>query len=153
MQVTTELRPLFSYSLLPIIFVVFCIIVLICFNKRKNKFIEKVPVVNLKSSIKDKSLIKERYLKQIDELIICINNNKVTNRYVHQKISIIIRKFVYEMTDIKVQNYTLEDIKKLNIASLYELISLCYEPEFSKISMGDVKVIVLKAKEVIIRWK
>ena len=62
-------------------------------------------------------------------------------------ISVLIRLFVYELTGLEVQSCTLKDIKKLNIPVLYELIKEYYDPEFSKISKGNIKT-----KEVISRW-
>ena len=60
-----------------------------------------------------------------------------------------VRLFVFEVTDITTQNYSLMEIKKLNIPNLYETIAEYYEPEFSKKPSGDFMNSVQKAKEIV----
>ena len=63
-------------------------------------------------------------MKDLDKLSKEVEENKVNSREAYQKLSTIIRYFVYEVTNIKVQNYTLKEIKKINRPILYELIQL-----------------------------
>ena len=60
--------------------------------------------------------------------------------------------FVFEVTDITTQNYSLTEIKKLNIPHLYELIKEYYEPEFADKSVGDFNDAINKARSVISKW-
>jgi hypothetical protein len=60
--------------------------------------------------------------------------------------------FVFEVTDIETQNYTLDEIKKLNMPGLYELIEEFYEPEFALKSVGDFDNSIEKARSVIKKW-
>lgn len=62
------------------------------------------------------------------------------------------RMFVFEVTDIKIQNYSLKEIKKTNIPNLYELIEEYYEPEFASKSVGDFGISIEKARRVIEKW-
>ena len=131
MQVSTELKPLFSYSTIPIIFIGIIIVGLfiLYFVKRKNKprdnkiYIIEPPKKNIYQ-------IKHKYLRNINHLLSNVNNNRISNRHAYQKLSLLIRHFIYEMTLIKVQNYSLNEIEKLNMPILSELVREYYDPEF-----------------------
>lgn len=100
----------------------------------------------------NKQKIKQKYIKKLNEVEQKILNNKITIRSAYQSTSFIIRCFVYEMTNIKVQNYTLNDISKLNMPILYELIQEYYVPEFSEQSIGNIKSSIEKTRKVIEKW-
>lgn len=151
MQVQTELRPMFSYSFLAIIFItIFTILIffIMKYFKKKNNIKNEIIIPKQKDLI----LIKKDYLIKLDNLINELNENKISNRKAYQNLSSLIRNFIYEVTNIKVQNYTLTDIKKINMPILYELVSDYYDPEFAKISKGNIKVSINKTKMVIERW-
>ena len=136
MQVQTELRPMFSYSFLAIIFItIFTILIffIMKYFKKKNNIKNEIIIPKQK----DLLLIKKDYLIKLDNLINELNENKISNRKAYQNLSSLIRNFIYEVTNIKVQNYTLTDIKKINMPILYELVSDYYDPEFAKISKGN----------------
>ena len=154
MQVETELRDMFSYSfIVPIVVLILLIItiILLFVTKRKKKIIKENTVIVPK--YKDLMLIKVQYLNKIDTLLSDVNNNKIDNRKAYQTLSKIIRNYIYETTNIKVQNYTLSEIKKINMPILYELVSEYYDPEFSKISTGNIVSSIHKTRSVIDRWK
>ena len=54
---------------------------------------------------------------------------------------------------IKVQYYTLEDIKKINMPILSKLVEEYYNPEFERVSKGNVLESIGKTKKVIENWK
>lgn len=151
MQVTTKLNDLFSYSLLPIIFVIFItiivILIIIYLNKPKKNLLSVVEPLP-----KDIITIKNKYLTLINNLTSKVTENKITNRKAYQELSNIIRNFVYEMTGLAVQNCTLEDISYLNMPYLYELVSEYYDPEFARISKSNIIDSINKTKGVIERW-
>ncbi len=150
MQVTTELRPLFSYSILYIIFTIILIIfVLIITRYMKKKELKKKLII---PNHKDLLVIKKKYLTKIDNLIINFNNSKLSSRKAYQELSSIIRNFIYEVTNIQVQNYTLKDISTINMPILYQLVSEYYNPEFSKISKGNITLSINKTRMVIEKW-
>lgn len=153
MQVKTELRGLFSYSFIPLIItsIILIIILFIYFIRKGKKKIKKVPTI-IKPSIKDINQIKHKYLDDLNKVLLDVNNDKIANRHAYQKVSIIIRHFVYEATNIKVQNYSLSEIKDLNMPMLYELINEYYDPEFSKMSKGNIIKSIEKTREVIEKW-
>ena len=97
-------------------------------------------------------VIKNKYLSQLDSIEYKYNNEMIELRKAYQLISEAIRLFVFEITDITTQNYSLLEIEKLNIPSLYELIKEYYEPEFASKSVGDFNSSINKARRVISQW-
>ncbi len=150
MQVQTELQPMFSYSLFPIFLVIILFIVTILLNKTlKRKELRKNIVIPKE---KDLIQIKNNYLQKIQELITKVNNKEISNREAYQTLSNIIRNFIFESTNIKVQNYTLYEIKLINMPVLYELVSEYYDPEFACISRGNIINSINKTRTVIEKW-
>jgi len=153
MQVTTDLRPMFNYSIWPTIisFIILIIIIsVILFLKYKKKK-EKIKEIVIPKNINIYE-IKNKYLNLINHLLNDINDNRVDNRHAYQTLSKLIRNFIYETTNIKVQNYTLNDIKETNIPILYELVKEYYDPEFNNISKGNIISSIDKTRKVIERW-
>ncbi len=155
MQTSIKLQELFTYSLLPLIVFSFLIIILTVYliysrkNKKETNFkIEKITEKNKKNM----QSIEEKYLKQLDEIESKYKNKKITLRKSYQSISETIRLFVFEVTDIKTQNYSLSEIKTLNMPTLYELIKEYYEPEFASRSEGDFETSINNARRVIKQW-
>ena len=150
MQVLTELKSMFSYSIVPIIVLLFLIIIIIIILKLINKMELKKQVIipNHKELID----IKKRYLLRIQELENNLNNNSISSRKAYQSLSNLIRTFIYEATNIKVQNYTLKEINTLNMPILSDLVTEYYDPEFSVISKGNIISSINKTKGVIEKW-
>lgn len=153
-NLTTELKPPFSYSILSIIIfaiILIILIVILILLSRKKERKKNIPVV-ITPSYKDRNQIKLTYLNKLNELLTKVNNGSIQNRKAYQELSKLIRTFIYEMTSIQVQNYTLADIKKINMPVLYELVSEYYDPEFSKISKGNISNSIEKTRRVIEAW-
>ena len=153
MQTTIKLRDMFHYSLLPTI--IFLILLLVCIltllflhikKKQKTKPIE----VHI---AKDSNAIKIKYINLLNDLLNLLKNNKISKRHAYQKLSAYIRLFIYELTSVKIQNYTLTEIKSINLPIIYELVSKYYNPEFARISNGNILEDIVEAREVIERWK
>ena len=155
MQISVKLQDMFSYSIY-YIFIVFILvfaftIYFIATRKRKTKDIEEEIVVK-KAETKDLNTIKNKYIKKIENLEEKLNNKKISIRVAYQNLSSIIRYFVYEVTNIKVQNYTLREIERLKMLELSELIKEYYAPEFAKHSLGNIKESISKTRKVIETW-
>lgn len=150
MQTQSELNDMFSYSFIPIIImIVILIVTIIIFKFIKEN--QSAPVV-IEPNKKDKETIREKYMLQINNLTVDVMNNKIDNRSAYQQLSTLIRNFVFEMTSIKVQYYTLSDIEKINMPILYELVSECYTPEFAKHSEGNILHSIETTRKVIDKW-
>jgi hypothetical protein len=108
----------------------------------------KKPVI-----IKDIIKIKKKYLYQIDTLSNELNSNKIKSRTAYNKLSVLIRSFIKEATDIDLLKSTLSEIKKKDTGVLYELIKEYYEPEFSPNNKGDINSSINKTRKVIEEWQ
>ena len=151
MQIDTELREMFSYSIILIIPLLLLIILLLIIILHKKKDIKNVKIIQ--PSSKNLIDIKSKYLYNIQILIEDLNTNKISERIAYQSLSRLIRNFIYEVTNIKVQYYTLEDIKKINMPILSKLVEEYYNPEFERVSKGNILESIDKTKKVIENWK
>lgn len=153
MQTTVSLQEPFSYTIYTII-ILFALlmgcILYFYFNRRTTKKEIDIPLKEV--PLKDIRTIKEKYLKKIDTLKLRTDNNKISVRKAYQELSKIIRYFIYEVTNIKVQNYTLLDIRRLNMPILMELMQEYYVPEFSRNSLGNIQNSIIKTRKVIEKW-
>lgn len=158
MQTSINLQEMYQYKILPIfvlLFLIFLITYYLIKNKdvnQKNDIKEKIKEIPEKN-IKNIKIIKGKYLNQLDSIEHKYKNKTIELRKAYQLISETIRMFVFEITDITTQNYSLSEIKKLNIPILYDLIEEYYEPEFASKPKGDFENSIIKARRVINEWK
>ena len=158
MQTSINLQEPFAYSIIPVIIAI-CLTLIVTYyliysRKKKEKYKvdeEKVKAIPEKN-IKNIPVIKEKYLNQLDTIEYKYTNNMIELRQAYQMISEATRLFVFEITDITTQNYSLKEIKKLNIPNLYELIKEYYEPEFASKSVGNFEASINKARRIINEW-
>lgn len=159
MQTSIKLQEPFTYSVIFVViitgFVLAMTAYLIYINIIKKKV--KVEKNNLKvipeKNIKNVPVIKNKYLEQLNSIEYKYTNNMIDLRKTYQLISESIRMFVFEITDITTQNYSLNEIKRLNIPNLYDLIKEYYEPEFASKSVGDFEVSIEKSRRIIKEWR
>ena len=151
MQTSVNLQEPYSFSIVPIIVLVIiaAVLLFVLLFLKKNK--EEQPEVKAipQRNIKNIPAIKNKHLRELEAIEYQYKNNKLELRKAYQMISENVRLFVFEVTDITTQNYSLMEIKKLNIPNLYETIAEYYEPEFSKKPSGDFINSVNKAKDII----
>ncbi len=158
MQTSINLQEPFAYSIIPVIITI-CLTLIetyyIIYSRKKERK-DRVDEVKVKAipekNIKNIPAIKGKYLNQLDTIEYRYTNNMIELRKAYQMISETVRLFVFEITDITTQNYSLAEIKKLNIPILYELIKEYYEPEFASKSEGDFQASINKARRVINEW-
>lgn len=155
LPITTQLQDMMSYSKLGIIGLLFLaavvlivIVVALIIKIRKNAP-DPVPRIASESKI---NIAKAKYNKLLMDLEARYQMGKISEKEAYQELSKYIRHFVHDVTGIKVQNYTLEDIGRLNMPMLYYLIAECYAPEFSADASGDLGESIRKAREVIYGW-
>ncbi len=158
MQTIINLQEPFSYSIIPLIIALCAMTASTCYLVYSSKKKEKVKVKEEEvkaipeKNIKNIPVIKRKYLTQLDSIEYKYDNQMIELRKAYQMISEAIRLFVFEITDITTQNYSLSEIKKLNIPNLYELIKEYYEPEFASKTVGDFNDSINKARRVINEW-
>ena len=155
LQTNVELQALYQYSFFPILIIILLLIGIIYYivykkilRKEADIFIEQIP----KKVINNNSVIKGRFLSELDSIEKRYDNNDIELREAYQLISEQIRLFVFEMTGKKAQNFSLKEIQKNNMPAIYRLIKEYYRPEFASKSIGDFKVSINKARSVIKKW-
>lgn len=160
MDTSVKLQDMLSFSKIPIyvvvgllaiIFLYFLIpwLIQLCKKKRIQAGGGKTALEKKKSDSAD---ARQVYLELLDALERDFNQGICDIRCTYQRMSVIIRDFVYEMTGIKVQNYTLRDIRKIRMPILEELVEEYYSPEFAQKSEGDVKASLDKTRNAIKNW-
>lgn len=157
MKTSVTLQGPFSYSLLPIIVLSVLVLsygmYLLCLylGKKTKKKTQQQPKTKTVTKT-DLAQIKQKYLAELEHIRQAAQQGEITTRTTYQNMSSCIRQFVYEVTGIKVQNYTLLDIKQLQMPHLEALIAEFYHPEFAVISQGDSDAAYQKAKRIIELW-
>lgn len=157
MPTDVSLQSMFSYSKAVVIiaaalflaFAIFCLVLLIL-KKKKQKEEAKLRIEEPAEFVLEK--LKSKYVVMLSRLADKYASEHRENRKGYEELSRMVRHFVYEATSIKVQYYTLEDIKSLNKPSLTELISTCYPPEFGPEGFGPLLGTIENAKKVINEW-
>ena len=157
MQTSISLQDMYQYKIF-IAFVLIFIVLYITYylithkandyKKIVNNEVKEIPEKN----IKNLKIIKGKYISQLESIEYKYKNQMIELRKAYQLISETIRMFVFEITDITTQNYSLLEIKKLNIPVLYDLIEEFYEPEFASKPSGDFENSLIKARSVINKW-
>lgn len=154
MPITVELQDMHSYSLvLPIVMgvvmAIFIATIIVVIVKKVSK-----PKVNenREITVADREQIKAKYIAMLNGLEAQCRNGKFSNRKAYQELSKIARHYIYETTGVKVQNYTLDEIKGTNMAGLYNVVSECYAPEFSIDKNGDIYGSIVKVRKVVEGW-
>ncbi len=150
-----------NYSYLPFLLLLFAVIAGIIFlviwaakgPKAEKKTVAKTPLqtpVNPRSRMME---LKRKYDRLLIQLADDAEKGNITEREAYQSLSRHVRDFVYEMTGVKVQNYTLQELKGMNMPKLAALIEECYVPEFALDNCrSDVKETIKKARKVIGEW-
>ena len=156
MDTSFDIKEPLSYSVVPVIILAILFVgggiffLAVLFKNIKNNSSKNIKVVDLKP---EKIInIKRKYVGELEKIYNAYNLGKLDVRSAYQKMSICVRKFVFEMTGIKVQNYTLQDIKKLNMPALEALISDFYNPEFNKNATANFEMSIMNTKRVIEEW-
>lgn len=153
MQVQTSIRDLFQYSMLSLLIVIFLIAIVVLLIMLTKLIPKPAPPQIVIIEPENKQSVQQKYIELINKLINKVNNKQLTNRAAYQELSILIRHFVFEMTQIKVQNYSLNEIKTLNMPHLSALVEEYYHPEFAYLSNSNILESINKTKEVIVRWQ
>lgn len=160
MPITVELQDMRSYSFVLVLIVVMLTVVLIGISifvflrgrKKSPGNADKKETVMPVAKPVNSNTIKQKYCAAIMELEKRCHANQISSRHAYQELSQIVRYFVYEMTGVKVQNYTLEEMKRMNMPKLYAMIAEYYIPEFATGQNGDIYASLNKAKKVVEGW-
>lgn len=156
MKTSVKLQSPLSYQLMPlialgIIITSLLLYFMICFVLKRLKATHNAPVICQRTP-NQVANIKAKYLRELYKAETDFVNRQISMRNTYQKMSRIIRGFVHEMTGLRVNYFTLQDIRSLGIPALEELIEEYYGPEFAKYSSADVTASINKTKRIIEGW-
>ncbi len=159
MPVSVELQDPYSYSVWPIVIVIIIIVastialvilsVLLHFRKRPSKPKAVPAQVFRPKTVAD---AQKEYLAKISAVEQKYRNNQIDVRTVHQELSAIVRMFVYDITGIQAQNFSLNELKAHNITQISGLIEEFYAPEFAERTEKQADDSIRDAREVIYKW-
>ena len=100
----------------------------------------------------EKNELRIKYYKLLEELLQKVQGEHISLRHCYQKLSKYVREFVADLSGVKVNKCTLNDIKQMNMPVLASLIEEFYEVEFAKVSVGDAEAAIAKTKRIIETW-
>lgn len=158
MKTSVELQAPFAYMIIWIILAVILLAAVIFaqvyLRKKLGDRLKKAKKIKMKK-IAEATLEgkKKKYLAELGYIETDLFNNRITVREAYQKISITIRMFIFEVTGIKVQKYTLTEIRRVNIPQLTNLVREYYEPEFARETKADIRASIYRTKTLIERWR
>ena len=158
MKTSVELQAPFNYLILWIIIAVLfiggVIFAQIFLRKKLGDRLKREKKLRLKK-IAEATLEgkKKKYIGELLYIESDLQQNRITVRQAYQRISMTIRMFVFEVTGIKVQKYTLSEIRKVNIPQLTNLVREYYEPEFARETRADIRASLLKTRRLIEAWR
>ena len=96
--------------------------------------------------------IRKRSLSDLSALKKLLDSGQIDNREAYQRLSGIVRSFVYGATGIRVTTCTYEEIRSLNMPNLTALVHDYYEPEFAYDSAGEFERSHRVTTDLIRRW-
>ncbi len=162
METTINLRRLFDFSTLPVIItgavlaaLTVAIILMFLYGflkdfKRKQK--EEV-AVEAKVFVKpDMTKLKAEYLALLDGIEAKFNEDTTKIRPAYEGMSRVVRDFVYRATGTEVDKFALYEICQTEYEGLANLVGEYYQPEFDKISEGDVRASLEKSRRLVSEW-
>ena len=162
MPTTVNFRRLFDFSQLPIIItaaflaaLTIAIILMFLYNllkdiQKKEKPAEEAPQpVFVKP---DLAKLKAEYIDKLNKIEIRYNEDTTKIRPAYEGMSKVVREFVYKATGTEVDKFTLAEISRTEFAGLAKLVGEYYQPEFDKISEGDVKASLEKTRRLVAEW-
>lgn len=100
----------------------------------------------------DLASLKSKYLLLITEVEQAYQSKQINARAAHQKLSYLLRIFVYEIRGHRVDTLTLGDLKKTRYLELTKAVERYYLPEFGAVEQGDVPSALVVAREVVEQW-
>jgi hypothetical protein len=159
MQGDSELYPLVNYDkkwfilgvFLAFLVVTWVVGILWATRRRKQSTLSSLtPLVPKTVNI---PALKSKYLKLIDDVEAGFRSKQYTARYSHQRLSILLRFFVFEASGFPAHVMTVSDLKISRYPKLGQLIDEYYPPEFAAIEAQDVDTALLSARTAVQTWQ
>ena len=159
MPTTVELQKMFRFSPWPltivacalVLFTLILIAMFVFSGIRNKKAGRKNTIKSLLWTPTDLEKLRQEYLAKLMQIEFDFDSDKQI-RSAYERMSVLIREFTYKATGVEVLKYSLSEIKGTGLNNLADLIEEYYEPEFDKISEGDVKASIERTRKVITEW-
>lgn len=126
--------------------------VILVTRKRRTKKLNVGP--KDKPALPDIPTLQQKYLQLIKELEGSYQENAISSRTVHQKLSLLVRYFAGEASGVKLHVYSLADLRRSKFPTVAKTIEAYYMSEFdSPEIVGDVSRSFDLAREVVQAWR
>jgi len=151
MQPELMMSPAWMILGIAVLFVSGILFAIVCVFKKAPK---KVKIKPPKPVAKPQTFyLRQKALISIDKVAFELNvTGSIDARESYQRLSMIMRTFVSEMTGRNFTTLTLSELKKMGLGSLAGLIEDCYAPEFALKTQADFKQDAEKAKWMVKTW-
>ena len=116
---------------------------------RERRAMKSLQAKNM--TYKEIAALQKRYLGKCAEIETELAGG-LGNREAYQKLSETARMFVYEATDLQVQNCTLSQITRMGLPPLRILVEDYYDPEFAEESLGNIGNAIARTRSMISSW-
>lgn len=161
METTVDLQKMLKYSAEPMLIagavlagVTVLLILMLLFKIRDNrKKHKKNTIKEILWTRPNLSKLQQEYLAKLLVIEERFKADPSNIRSYYEQMSVLIRDFAYRATGIEVSKYSLTEIKLTDMKGLAAIVEEYYEPEFDKISSGDVKSSIEKTRRLILEWK
>ena len=118
------------------------------YKRKPKEVIEEKPVF-----VKpDMSKLKADYLSLLDGIEAKFNEDPTKIRPAYEGMSRVVRDFVFRATGTEVDKFALYEICQTEFSDLASLVGEYYQPEFDKISEGDVRDALQKSRRLVSEW-
>jgi hypothetical protein len=161
METTINLRRLFDFSQLPIIItgavlaaLTVAIILMFLYSLLKD-YSKKPKEVKVEKPVfvkPDMTKLKMEYLALLDGIEASFNQDPTKIRPAYEGMSRVVRDFVFRATGTEVDKFALYEICQTEYRDLASLVGEYYQPEFDKISEGDVRDALAKSRRLVSEW-
>ena len=103
-------------------------------------------------AVVDLVALKQKYLALISEVEVQAQQAQITPRQTHQRLSTLVRQFVFDASGFRAQIMTLSDLEKSRYPAVKEVIQKYYPGEFESIVRGDPLEACTVAKGMVQAW-
>jgi GTPase Era involved in 16S rRNA processing len=129
---------------------------MVLYNRIKNRRKAEKVVEEVQEQVffvkPDLAKLKAAYIAKLNEIEEKYNQDKTKIRPAYESMSKVVREFVYKATGTEVDKFTLAEISNTEYAGLTKLVGEYYQPEFDKISEGDVRASLEKSRRLVAEW-
>ncbi|MGG5171427.1 hypothetical protein ACQR35_04475 [Pseudarthrobacter sp. J1738] len=96
--------------------------------------------------------VQNAYLQKIDEVEALARGGKISEREAHQRLSLLLRSFVHEVTGVDAPRMTLQELRSAVPAAVADAVALVYPAEFGVHGRGEVESSAQAFRQVIWGW-